>query len=274
MKSKTPIGIFDSGYGGLTILSDIQKKMPQYDYLYLGDNARAPYGNRSFDVVYEFTLEGVKELFSRGCELVILACNTASAKALRTIQQNDLPNLDSNKRVLGVIRPSTEIIGDFSISNHVGILATEGTVKSMSYPIEINKFSPDIIVSQHACSMWVPLIESGNFESEAGQMFIKEDVEKLLLNDPKIDVIILGCTHYPILKSFIESIVPPYIKVIAQGPIIAEKLADYLHRHPEIESVCSKNSSTDFLTTENSDDFNAKASVFFGKEIKSEHIKL
>ena len=248
--------------------------MPQYDYLYLGDNARAPYGNRSFDVVYEFTLEGVKELFSRGCELVILACNTASAKALRTIQQNDLPHLASNKRVLGVIRPSTEIIGDFSISNHVGILATEGTVKSMSYPIEINKFSPDIIVSQHACSMWVPLIESGNFESEAGQMFIKEDVEKLLLNDPKIDVIILGCTHYPILKSFIESIVPPYIKVIAQGPIIAEKLADYLHRHPEIESVCSKNSSTDFLTTENSDDFNAKASVFFGKEIKSEHIKL
>ena len=274
MKSKTPIGIFDSGYGGLTILSDIQKKMPQYDYLYLGDNARAPYGNRSFDVVYEFTLEGVKELFSRGCELVILACNTASAKALRTIQQNDLPNLDSNKRVLGVIRPSTEIIGDFSISNHVGILATEGTVKSMSYPIEINKFSPDTIVSQHACSIWVPLIESGNYASEAGQMFIKEDVEKLLLNDPKIDVIILGCTHYPILKSFIESIVPPYIKVIAQGPIIAEKLADYLHRHPEIESVCSKNSSTDFLTTENSDDFNAKASVFFGKEIKSEHIKL
>ena len=274
MKSKTPIGIFDSGYGGLTILSDIQKKMPQYDYLYLGDNARAPYGNRSFDVVYEFTLEGVKELFSRGCELVILACNTASAKALRTIQQNDLPNLASNKRVLGVIRPSTEIIGDFSISNHVGILATEGTVKSMSYPIEINKFSPDTIVSQHACSMWVPLIESGNYESEAGQMFIKEDVEKLLLNDPKIDVIILGCTHYPILKSFIESIVPPHIKVIAQGPIIAEKLADYLHRHPEIESVCSKNSSTDFLTTENSDDFNAKASVFFGKEIKSEHIKL
>ncbi len=274
MKSKTPIGIFDSGYGGLTILSDIQKKMPQYDYLYLGDNARAPYGNRSFDVVYEFTLEGVKELFSRGCELVILACNTASAKALRTIQQNDLPNLDSNKRVLGVIRPSTEIIGDFSISNHVGILATEGTVKSMSYPIEINKFSPDTIVSQHACSMWVPLIESGNYASEAGQMFIKEDVEKLLLNDPKIDVIILGCTHYPILKSFIESIVPLHIKVIAQGPIIAEKLADYLHRHPEIESVCSKNSSTDFLTTENSDDFNAKASVFFGKEIKSEHIKL
>jgi glutamate racemase len=274
MKSKTPIGIFDSGYGGLTILSDIQKKMPQYDYLYLGDNARAPYGNRSFDVVYEFTLEGVKELFSRGCELVILACNTASAKALRTIQQNDLPNLDSNKRVLGVIRPSTEIIGDFSISNHVGILATEGTVKSMSYPIEINKFSPDTIVSQHACSMWVPLIESGNYASEAGQMFIKEDVEKLLLNDPKIDVIILGCTHYPILKSFIESIVPPHIKVIAQGPIIAEKLADYLHRHPEIESVCSKNSSTDFLTTENSDDFNAKASVFFGKKIKSEHIKL
>lgn len=274
MKSKAPIGVFDSGYGGLTILSEIQKKLPEYDYLYLGDNARAPYGNRSFEVVYDFTLEAVKELFSRGCELVILACNTASAKALRSIQQNDLPNIDPNKRVLGVIRPSTEIIGEFSKSNHVGILATEGTVRSESYPIEIKKFSPETIVSQHACSMWVPLIESGKYMSEAGQMFIKEDVEILLEGDPEIDVIILGCTHYPILKSYIESIVPANVKVIAQGPIIADKLADYLIRHPEVEIKCSKNSQVDFITSENTEDFDKKASLFLGRKIKSQHIKL
>ena len=274
MKKYTPIGIFDSGYGGLTILSEIQKRLPQYDYLYLGDNARAPYGNRSFDVVYEFTLQAVEELFSRGCELVILACNTASAKALRTIQQNDLPRLNSNKRVLGVIRPSTEIIGELSNSNHVGILATEGTVKSESYPIEINKFSPETVVSQFACSMWVSLIENGKHETKAGQLFIKDDVGQLLANDDQIDVIILGCTHYPILKSYIESIVPSHVKVIAQGPIIAEKLEDYLSRHPEMEEMCSRNCQTHFLTTENSIDFNSKASLFFGREIQAEHIKL
>lgn len=274
MKSKSPIGIFDSGYGGLTILSDIQKRLPQYDYLYLGDNARAPYGTRSFDVVYEFTLEAVKELFDRGCELVILACNTASAKALRTIQQNDLPLIAPNKRVLGVIRPSTEVIGEISTSNHIGILATEGTVKSQSYPIEINKFSPSTVVSQHACPMWVPLIENGVHLSNGGKIFIQEDVESLLLKDPAIDVIILGCTHYPILKSFIESIVPQNVKVIAQGPIIAEKLEDYLNRHPEIESKCSKNGNLHFLTTENKTDFDLKASRFLGKKIESEHIKI
>ena len=274
MKGKSPIGVFDSGYGGLTILSDIQKRLPQYDYLYLGDNARAPYGSRSFDVVYEFTLEAVKELFDRGCELVILACNTASAKALRTIQQNDLPLLAPHKRVLGVIRPSTEIISEITKTNHIGILATEGTVKSLSYPIEINKFSPDTIVSQHACPMWVPLIENGRHISEGGKLFIQEDVQSLLSSDPQIDVIILGCTHYPILKSYIESIVPENVKVVAQGPIIAEKLEDYLNRHPEIEQKCSKNGKVHFLTTENKIDFDTKASLFLGKEIDSEHIRL
>jgi glutamate racemase len=273
MIGKSPIGIFDSGYGGLTILSDIQKRLPQYDYLYLGDNARAPYGTRSFDVVYEFTLEAVKELFDRGCELVILACNTASAKALRTIQQNDLPLLAPNKRVLGVIRPSTEVIGEISTTNHVGILATEGTVKSLSYPIEINKFSPETIVTQQACPMWVPLIENGRHLSEGGKLFIQEDVNALLEKDDKIDVIILGCTHYPILKSYIKSIVPENVKVVAQGPIIAEKLNDYLNRHPEIEKKCSKNGEINFLTTENKIDFDTKASLFLGKKVESKHIK-
>ncbi len=274
MIGKSPIGVFDSGYGGLTILSDIQKLLPQYDYLYLGDNARAPYGSRSFDVVYEFTLEAVKELFARGCELVILACNTASAKALRTIQQNDLPLLSPNKRVLGVIRPSTEIIGEITTTNHVGILATEGTVKSLSYPIEINKFSSDTIVTQQACPMWVPLIENGRHLSEGGKLFIQEDVQLLLSSDPQIDVIILGCTHYPILKSYIESIVPKNVKIVAQGPIIAEKLEDYLNRHPEIENKCSKNGEIHFLTTENKIDFDTKASLFLGEKIDSEHIRL
>lgn len=274
MSNISPIGIFDSGYGGLTILSDIRKRLPQYDYLYLGDNARSPYGTRSFEVVYEYTLEAVQELFSRGCELVILACNTASAKALRTIQQKDLPRIAPEKRVLGVIRPSTEIIGSLSKSNHVGILATKGTVKSESYPIEINKFSPNTVVTQHACNMWVPLIENGKHASYAGQMFIKEDVEELLVNDPLIDVIILGCTHYPILKSYIESIISDHIKVVAQGPIIAEKLEDYLSRHPEIETRCSKEGKVHFLTTENSNDFDKTASMFLGYEIRSEHIKL
>ncbi len=273
MIGKSPIGVFDSGYGGLTILSDIQKHLPEYDYLYLGDNARAPYGTRSFDVVYDFTLEAVKELFDRGCELVILACNTASAKALRTIQQNDLPKLAPNKRVLGVIRPSTEVIGEITKTNHIGILATEGTVKSESYPIEINKFSPETIVTQQACPMWVPLIENGRHLSEGGKLFIQEDVKTLLEKDADIDVIILGCTHYPILKSYIESIVPKNVQVVAQGPIIAEKLQDYLNRHPEIESKCTKNGQVHFLTTETKSDFDAKASLFLGKEVDSEHIR-
>ncbi len=274
MNKLNPIGVFDSGYGGLTILTELQHKMPDYDFLYLGDNARAPYGPRSFDVVYEFTLEAVQYLFNQGCELVILACNTASAKALRTIQQKDLPLLFPSKRVLGVIRPSTEAIGELTHTNHVGILATEGTVKSESYVIEIGKFSPNTIVSQHACPIWVPLIENNKQFTEAGKMFIKEDVESLLQKDEQIDTIILACTHYPILKDYIQSIVPNNVRIVAQGAIIADKLEDYLIRHPEIESKCSKNGSTRYLTTENELIFNQNASRLLNKNIISEHIKL
>jgi glutamate racemase len=274
MNKLNPIGVFDSGYGGLTILAELQQKLPAYDFLYLGDNARAPYGPRSFDVVYEFTLEAVEYLFNQGCELVVLACNTASAKALRTIQQKDLPNLFPTKRVLGVIRPSTEAIGEYSITNHVGILATEGTVKSESYVIEIGKFSPNTIVSQHACPIWVPLIENNKHFSEAGKMLIKEDVEKLLEKDNQIDTIILACTHYPILKDYIQSIVPENVQIVAQGAIIAEKLEDYLTRHPEIDQKCSKTGTTRYLTTENEAIFSQNASLFLNQEILAEHIKL
>jgi glutamate racemase len=274
MNKLNPIGVFDSGYGGLTILAELQQKLPAYDFLYLGDNARAPYGPRSFDVVYEFTLEAVEYLFNQGCELVVLACNTASAKALRTIQQKDLPNLFPTKRVLGVIRPSTEAIGEYSITNHVGILATEGTIKSESYVIEIGKFSPNTIVSQHACPIWVPLIENNKHFSEAGKMLIKEDVEKLLEKDNQIDTIILACTHYPILKDYIQSIVPENVQIVAQGAIIAEKLEDYLTRHPEIDQKCSKTGTTRYLTTENEAIFSQNASLFLNQEIIAEHIKL
>lgn len=274
MSERKPIGVFDSGYGGMTILSELSKEMPAYDFLYLGDNARAPYGPRSFEVVYEFTLEAVKYLFSQGCELVVLACNTASAKALRTIQQKDLPALFPGKRVLGVIRPSTEEAGDFTQTGHVGILATEGTVKSGSYVIEIGKFSPQTIVSQHSCPIWVPLIENNKHQTEGGRLLIREDVEKLLQKDPLIDTIILACTHYPILKDYIESIVPANVKIISQGPIIAAKLVDYLVRHPEIEAKCTQNGEIRYLTTENAGIFDANASILTGKVIRSEHVKL
>ena len=269
-----PIGVFDSGYGGLTILSDIRKRLPQYDYLYLGDNARAPYGTRSFDVVYEYTLQAVRELFDRGCHLVILACNTASAKALRTIQQNDLPGLFPDRRVLGVIRPSTEILGALTATGHVGVLATEGTVRSESYVIELHKFSPDTVVNQQACPMWVPLIENNRHLSEAGKMFIKEDVDQLLASDPLIDVILLGCTHYPLVKNYLEEIVPPHVKIVSQGSIVAKSLEDYLVRHPEMEIRCSKNGTIEFLTTENSKTFDEKASVFFNSTVKSTHVAI
>lgn len=274
MNKKVPIGVFDSGYGGLTILSEIVNRLPDYDYIYLGDNARAPYGNRSFDVVYEYTLEAVKELFSRGCELVIIACNTASAKALRTIQQNDLPKIDFNKRVLGVIRPSTEEVGAMSNTSHIGILATEGTVRSESYVIELSKFSPNTKVIQHACPMWVPLIENNQHTTEAGKMFIREDVKKLMEKDKNIDVIVLACTHYPIIKDYIESIVSSNIKVISQGAIVAEKLENYLHYHPELENKCTRGGDLQFLTSENAHIFDEKASNFFGKTVRSKHIKL
>lgn len=274
MRKEGPIGVFDSGYGGLTVLSDLRERLPQYDFLYLGDNARAPYGTRSFDVVYEYTLEAVNELFSRGCSLVILACNTASAKALRTIQQNDLPKIDPSKRVLGVIRPTTEVIGDITKTGHVGVLATEGTVKSDSYVIELSKFSPQTKVVQHACPMWVPLIENNRHDSKGGKLFIQEDVQLLLDRDPEIDVIVLGCTHYPILKEYIQSIVPKNVKVISQGKIVAEKLEEYLLKHKALEEKCSKSGQIDFLTTETAAEFDKKASRFFGEKILSTHIKL
>lgn len=269
-----PIGVFDSGYGGLTILSELREKLPQYDYLYLGDNARAPYGTRSFDVVYEFTLQAVQELFDRGCHLVILACNTASAKALRTIQQKDLPTIDPNKRVLGVIRPSAEIIGSITRSNHIGVLATPGTVNSNSYVIEIGHFSPEATVVQHACPMWVPLIENNEHETEAGREFIRMDIEEILSKDNQIDTLVLGCTHYPMVKSYIESIVPSHVKVVAQGKIIAESLDDYLTRHPEIESKCKKDGQIAYLTSENPEEFNRNATTFVKEKVESSHVSL
>ena len=269
-----PIGIFDSGYGGLTVLKDIREALPEYDYLYLGDNARAPYGSRSFEVVYQYTLEAVRELFDRGCHLVILACNTASAKALRTIQQNDLPTLAPDRRVLGVIRPSTEIIGQYTTSNAIGILATEGTVASESYVIEIKKFSPQCSVVQHACPLWVPLIENNEYATHAGKEFIQNDVKTLLSRNPKIDTIVLGCTHYPVLQEYIESIVPKGVRVVSQGKIVARSLKDYLQRHPWMDSKCSRNGSVHYLTSENPETFNLQASTFIGSKVSASHITL
>jgi glutamate racemase len=272
MNRKGPIGVFDSGYGGLTVLKDIVAHLPQYDYIYLGDNTRAPYGTRSFEVVYEYTLQAVNELFSRGCELVILACNTASAKALRSIQQNDLPSIDPTKRVLGVIRPSAEVIGQWTTTGHIGILATEGTVRSESYPLELQKFAAGCAVVQHACPMWVPIIENDQQDTEAGKLFIKEDIEKLLLKDSEIDVIVLGCTHYPLIEDYIRSLVPAKVKVVSQGKIVAQKLGEYLQRHPSMEKACSKNGDIRFLTSENTEVFNLNASKFLGRGVSSEHI--
>lgn len=269
-----PIGVFDSGYGGLTILSELKKSLPEYDYLYLGDNARSPYGTRSFDVVYEFTLEAVEFLFAQGCELIILACNTASAKALRTIQQQILPNKYPGKRVLGVIRPTSEIVGNFSKSKHIGIVATEGTIKSESYLIEIEKFFPELNVSQKACPMWVPLIENALHETEGGKWFVENDVQELLAQDSSIDTILLACTHYPLLSEIIEGSVSNKVKIISQGEIVAKSLKDYLARHPEIDLNCSKNRKIEFLTTENHLDFDRKASQFFKDKIVSKHVKV
>lgn len=269
-----PIGIFDSGYGGLTILEDIHEKLPQYDFIYLGDNARAPYGTRSFEVIYEYTLQAVKELFDRGCHLVILACNTASAKALRTIQQKDLEQLGSDRKVLGVIRPSTELIGSYSKTKNIGVLATEGTVSSQSYVIEIEKFFPECNVFQHACPMWVPLIENNKHHTEEGKAFIRQDIQKLLQQSSDIDTILLGCTHYPLIKEEIEKIVPDNIQVIAQGEIVAESLVDYLQRHPEVETLCSKNGTLQFLTSERTDVFDVNATMYTSYDVHSSHVDL
>lgn len=266
--SLSPIGVFDSGYGGLTVLKAIVNKMPQYDYLYFGDNARAPYGNRSFDAVYEYTLQSVKWLFKKNCPLVILACNTASAKALRTIQQNDLPQIDKNKRVLGVIRPTTEIIGHYSKSRQIGILGTNGTVTSNSYPVEIEKFFPDVQVYQHACPMWVPLVENNEYHSEGADFFVKKDIKALLKLSPEIDTILLGCTHYPLLIDKIKKFTPGNVQIISQGEIVAKSLKDYLQRHPEIENRCSKTGQIEFYTTDSAKDLNNRhLKVFFGREV-------
>ena len=269
-----PIGIFDSGYGGLTILSEIRKLMPDYDYVYLGDNARAPYGTRSFDVVYDFTLEAVKYLFAHGCHLVILACNTASAKALRSIQQKNLPQIDPTRRVLGVIRPTVEIIGSMTKSRHVGILGTPGTINSQSYNMEIAKLFPDIQTIGQACPMWVPLVENREHESDGADYFVQKYINNLLSNNPKTDTLILACTHYPILINKIRKYVPDNINILSQGELVAKSLFYYLQRHPGIDIKCTKNGNCDFLTTENSDKFNELASLFLKSEISAKHINI
>lgn len=273
-RSQGPIGVFDSGYGGLTVFKEIVKQLPQYDYLYLGDNARVPYGIRSFETVYRYTLECVTHLFDMGCRLVILACNTASAKALRNIQQRDLPKIQPACRVLGVIRPTTEMVGQITCSGHVGIMATVGTVASQSYPIEIAKFFPHVRVFQEACPMWVPLVENNEHESSGADYFVQKHINNILAHSPEIDTIVLGCTHYPLLISKIRRFLPDHITVLSQGEIIASRLADYLSRHPEIESVCSKSGQYEFYTTEWPADFDVKAGIFFGKIVKSSHLSL
>lgn len=269
-----PVGIFDSGYGGLTIYNEIQKLLPQYDYLYLGDNARTPYGTRSFDVVYEFTRQSVRYLFQQGCHLVILACNTASAKALRTIQQVDIPSLDPNRRVLGIIRPTVECIGSYTNSRHVGVLATEGTIKSHSYPLEIRKLFPDIEVTGEACPMWVPLVETNEYSSEGADFFVKRHVDSLLERDPDIDTIILGCTHYPLLIEKIRKYVPEGVKLLTQGAAVAASLKDYLERHPQMDALCTKGGNTIFCTTESGGKFGEQASKFLNHPIAVKNVSL
>lgn len=269
-----PIGIFDSGYGGLTVMQEIVKTLPQYDYIYLGDNARSPYGNRSFDTIYEYTLQAVNWFFKQGCQLVILACNTASAKALRSIQQKDLPIIAPGRRVLGVIRPTTEAIGSFTHTNEVGIVATKGTVNSNSYPIEINKFFPQVKVYQHACPMWVPLVENNEHEKPGADYFIQQDINALLAAGKNIDVLLLGCTHYPLLKQKIKQYLPAQVQLLAQGEIVAQSLAQYLQRHPEIETACSKNGKRSFNTTDDTADFDNHAAIFYGERVHSQHVVL
>ena len=272
--SSAPIGVFDSGYGGLTVLKELLQHLPEYDYLYLGDNARTPYGTRSYQTVYEFTLECVRYLFDAGCPLVILACNTASAKALRTIQQHDLPLLDASKRVLGVIRPSVEQVGLLTKTGHVGILGTTGTVNSESYRLEINKLFPEIQVFQQACPMWVPLVENGEYQDEGADFFIKRDLGLLFAQSEKIDTIILGCTHYPLLINKIRQYLPSHIQVLSQGEVVAHSLKDYLQRHTEVAKRCSQFTQRQFLTTDNPETFSQLASLFLGQSIDAQKISL
>lgn len=269
-----PIGVFDSGYGGLTILSEIQKLMPEYSYCYLGDNSRAPYGSRSFDIVYEFTRQAVEALFGMGCNLVILACNTASAKALRTIQQNDLPRINPSKRVLGVIRPTAEVVGSVTKSRHIGVLGTIGTIQSESYPIEINKLFPDIVVTSEACPMWVPLVENKEYDSLGADYFVRKNIDNILLKDPQIDTLILGCTHYPLLLDKINSFLPEGVAALPQGRYVAKSLKDYLYRHPEMNEGCLKEGQTKYYTTESAQKFSEAATIFLNKEVEVERINL
>ncbi len=275
MADKQPIGIFDSGYGGLTVFRSIEKLLPDYDFIYLGDNARAPYGNRSFNTIHQYTLEGVQALFDLGCPLVILACNTASAKALRTIQQRDLPNIDATKRVLGVIRPTAEVIGNFSGSKEIGVLGTKGTVQSGSYLMEINHFFPEVKVYQQACPLWVPLIENAEYDQPGADYFVKKYLDQVLAQSDKIDTLLLACTHYPLLKAKIEAYLPDHIRVVPQGDIVASSLVDYLQRHPEMVPRLSKGKSQRFFTTsDDTMDFDHHASLFYGEPVLSEFMTL
>ncbi len=268
------IGVFDSGYGGLTILHEIRKQMPQYDYIYLGDNARTPYGSRSFEVVYEFTRQAVLRLFEEGCQLVILACNTASAKALRTIQQVDLPQIDPKKRVLGVIRPTVELVGSITQSKKVGILGTVGTIQSGSYPLEINKLYPEIHVYGQSCPMWVPLVENNEHEAEGADYFVQTRINDLFAQCKEIDTIILGCTHYPLLLPKIGNALPNGVTVISQGEWVARSLENYLERHPEMERLCTKGGVCSFYTTESEEKFAEAASIFLHEPVHPKHIVL
>jgi len=263
------IGVFDSGYGGLTVLKEFVKRLPEYDYCYLGDNARTPYGSRSFETVYRYTLQCVQYLFDEGCQLVILACNTASAKALRTIQQHDLSLLDPERRVLGVIRPSAEIVGQYTQTGYAGVLGTLGTVQSLSYPIEITKINPHIRVFQEACPMWVSLVENNEHEKDGADYFVHQHIDNLLRQCPDIDVIVLACTHYPLMMNKIRKYTPSGIHILSQGGIVAERLADYLFRHPEMDVKLTKNGQRIFQTTDSPELFDRYASIFFGEEVKS-----
>ena len=266
------IGVFDSGFGGLTILQKLRHTLPQYDYLYLGDNARAPYGSRSFETIYRYTLEAVRELFHRGCPLVILACNTASAKALRSIQQQVLPVEFPDRRVLGIVRPTAEEIGNFSKTGHIGIFATAGTVSSNSYVLEISHFFPDLHVTQHACPMWVPLVEYGERGTEGSRFFVKKDVEQLLAADPEIDTVLLACTHYPLLEGEIRAALPPHVRLIVQGDIVADKTLDYLRRHVDMEKRLSKGGNVKYLTTDTAEFFKKGAFRFGMENISAESL--
>lgn len=272
MADVCPIGIFDSGFGGLTVFRSIKERLPQYDYLYLGDNARAPYGNRALDVVYKYTLECVEWMFEQGCPLIILACNTASAKALRQMQQEYLPRMQAEKRVLGVIRPTSEIIGEYTQTGKVGILATKGTVSSAAYPDDIHLHYPNIKVYQHACPLWVPMIEHGEHKTERIDDYIKEDVEKLLKQSPEIDTVLLGCTHYPLVAEKVRAYLPDHVTLLSQGDIVAESLEDYLKRNTFIEQQISRNETMRFYTTDATEIFNEHATEFFGQEVSSEQV--